>query len=63
MDTIGPDGNVRLSAGTQVNNPENYTPTPRSREERVQQMQEEYAVDTNTAEEMTNSIEDFLDEI
>jgi len=29
----------------------------------VQQIQEEYQVDEATAEEMTNTVEDFLDDI
>jgi hypothetical protein len=29
----------------------------------MQQVQEEYGVDTETAEQMTNTIEDFLDDV
>ena len=61
MDTIWPDGTVRLSAWKKVNNPENYQ--PKTREERVQEIQKEYEVEPQTAEEMTDRYEDFMDDI
>lgn len=47
--------------GNQLNSPETYK--PKTREERVQEIQQEYEVEPERAEEMTNTIEDFLDEI
>lgn len=47
--------------GNPLNSPETYK--PKTREERVQEIQNEYEVEPERAEEMTNSIEDFLDDI
>lgn len=63
MDTIGPDGTIKLSAGKQVNNPEEYNLSPRNRNENISRFQDELGVDQETAEGVTNTIDDFLDEI
>jgi hypothetical protein len=46
-----------------LNSPVDNKPKPRNREERVQQVQEENNVDQQTAEEMVDRYEDFMDEI
>ena len=63
MDTIGPDGTVKLSAGKQVNNPEEYNPSPRNRSDNIKKMQEELEIDEETAGGITDGIDEFLDEI
>lgn len=62
-DAIGPDGTIRLARGVQVNNPETMKLTPKTKGEEIVNMQEELNVDRATAEGVSDSIEDFLDEI
>ena len=62
-DAIGPDGTIKLARGVQVNNPETMKLTPKTKGEEIVNMQEELNVDRATAEGVSDSIEDFLDEI
>ena len=61
MDAITPEGVVRLGTGNPLNSPEQIT--PKTREQRVQKAQEDYGVEPETAEQMTDTFENFLDDI
>lgn len=63
LDTIGPDGTIRLGTGNPLRSPEDLKPKKRNNEETRKEVQEKYEVEEAEAEGIVNTIDDFLDEI
>ena len=61
LDAINPDGTIRLARWTEANTPDKLI--PKNKTEEINNVREELNVDEKTAEKISNSIDNFLEDI